>query len=387
MAIWNMLARLTMDSTAFDRNTSKARKSFRDLAEESTRTQKQFLGFAKGAVGLAAIGAAAYAAKRAFTSITDAAGAQDAAVRKLTAAYALTNDATTQNITVSRAFAEEIQNRTTLSDEMVLTEMAYGKTLGLSVEQIGKATIAAVGLTTQDISLHEAMKIVALAAKGETGQLKERGIILDKGTSKQEQFDDSLRQCAEKFKLAEAATKGASGAQAQYQNALQDTKAVLGEALLPTMTSFFTRMKTMLEDNKGAIKKWADDTVEGLEMVGQAFGAVEGNMSIRQRYDRLFPSYQKSLSEAVLSEKGQQFGYAKGGKSSVFIFPTKDNQEYIVRMIEAYERNQKKKLAGQGNTEGASTIGEMTSASGETATSAALNSDAVTNYIQRLKDE
>jgi lambda family phage tail tape measure protein len=275
MAIWNMLARLTMDSTAFDRNAGKARKSMRELSEESNRTGKRLLDLVGTGAKLAGIGGGLYAAKRIFADITGKAMAQQEAVRKLAAAYSLTNDATAENVSASEAFAASLQKRTTLADELILSEMAFGKTLGITTDRLGDATVAAIGLTSHGMELHEAMKIMALAFKGETGQLKERGILVDANLSAEEKFNELVRQGAEKFKLAEDATRGAAGAQTQFKNTLGDTEEVIGQTFLPTLQNAFTAIHDWLQDNQADIKAWAEGSVAALGWVAKIFLKVQ----------------------------------------------------------------------------------------------------------------
>lgn len=275
MAIWNMLARLTMDSTAFDRNAGKARKSMRELSEESNRTAKRLLDLVGTGAKLAGIGGGLYAAKRVFSDITGKAMAQQEAVRKLAAAYSLTNDATAENVSASEAFAASLQQRTTLADELILSEMAFGKTLGITTDRLGDATVAAIGLTSHGMELHEAMKIMALAFKGETGQLKERGILVDANLSAEEKFNELVRQGAEKFKLAEDATRSAAGAQTQFKNTLGDTEEVIGQTFLPTLQNAFTAIHDWLQDNQADIKAWAEGSVAALVWVAKIFLKVQ----------------------------------------------------------------------------------------------------------------
>lgn len=275
MAIWNMLARLTMDSTAFDRNAGKARKSMRELSEESNRTGKRLLDLVGTGAKLAGIGGGLYAAKRVFSDITGKAMAQQEAVRKLAAAYSLTNDATAENVSASEAFAAGLQKRTTLADELILSEMAFGKTLGITTDRLGDATVAAIGLTSHGMELHEAMKIMALAFKGETGQLKERGILVDANLSAEEKFNELVRQGAEKFKLAEDATRSAAGAQTQFKNTLGDTEEVIGQTFLPTLQNAFTAIHDWLQDNQADIKAWAEGSVAALGWVSKIFLKVQ----------------------------------------------------------------------------------------------------------------
>lgn len=357
MAIWNMLARLTMDSTAFDRNAGKARKSMRELSEESNRTGKRLLDLVGTGAKLAGIGGGLYAAKRVFSDITGKAMAQQEAVRKLAAAYSLTNDATAENVSASEAFAASLQQRTTLADELILSEMAYGKTLGITTDRLGDATVAAIGLTSHGMELHEAMKIMALAFKGETGQLKERGILVDANLTPQEKFNELVRQGAEKFKLAEDATRSAAGAQAQFANTLGDTKELIGQAFLPAMHNAFTGIHDWLESNQADIKAWASDFKEGVEIVTGAMDKLHekafSQSDIKTMFESFGPSKQESILKAYESHTGERFGYTTrvvpggiGGGAAVRVWEGPANEEYARKLIAAYRRDVQKRHAG-----------------------------------------
>jgi len=357
MAIWNMLARLTMDSTAFDRNAGKARKSMRELSEESNRTAKRLLDLVGTGAKLAGIGGGLYAAKRIFTDITGKAMAQQEAVRKLAAAYSLTNDATAENVSASEAFAASLQKRTTLADELILSEMAFGKTLGITTDRLGDATVAAIGLTSHGMELHEAMKIMALAFKGETGQLKERGILVDANLSAEEKFNELVRQGAEKFKLAEDATRSAAGAQAQFKNTLGDTKEVIGQTFLPALQNAFTAIHDWLQDNQSDIKAWASDFKEGVKIVTGAMDKLHekafSQSDIKTMFESFGPSKQESILKAYESHTGERFGYTTrvvpggiGGGAAVRVWEGPANEEYARKLIAAYRRDVQKRHAG-----------------------------------------
>lgn len=52
--------------------------------------------------------------------------------------------------------------------------------MGITADELERATVAAIGLAAKtNRDLPTTMRIVALAAQGETGQLKEMGIVID----------------------------------------------------------------------------------------------------------------------------------------------------------------------------------------------------------------
>lgn len=73
----NLVARLSMDYSGFDRNSKAASQSLRGLMADSNRTSQAFLGLAKAGLGLAGVGVSIYGVKQALTSVTrEAAGFQ-----------------------------------------------------------------------------------------------------------------------------------------------------------------------------------------------------------------------------------------------------------------------------------------------------------------------
>lgn len=81
--ISNLIARLAVDHSSFDRGMQNSRKSLRGLAEESATANKKLLGMAKSAFELAGIGVSLYAVKQAFVGAVKEAAAFETGMAKV----------------------------------------------------------------------------------------------------------------------------------------------------------------------------------------------------------------------------------------------------------------------------------------------------------------
>jgi hypothetical protein len=344
MAIWNMIARLTMDSTAFDRNSKNAQKSMRGLMAESLNLQKAVLSLGGTYLGARGIVAG-------LRSVTQAAMAQQKAESDLRASLARTGDATSGNMAAFQSYASEIQKLTTYSDEQILAQMAYAHNIGVATDQLDEATVAAIGLArAYNKDLATAYRLVSLASKGETGQLKEMGIVIDKNLSPRGKYNELIRQGTAAFRLETEYVKTASGAQAQMNNTWGDTKEILGNALLPAAQTAFQNLNNWLQSNQSAIKRWSSDFVEGVSIARDALASINDFMDqrpkdIRSRFDALPKTMQESIQQSYQSQTGFKFGYhdltAQGMMGGAmlpdqFVYPS--DEQYARDLLAAYER-------------------------------------------------
>jgi hypothetical protein len=239
--IQNLVARLTLDSSAFDRNAKASSKSMYGMMASSLSLQRTLVGLTAVYIGARSI----YSAIR---SVTQAAIQHESAERKVMAALALTGEATRGNLAAIEDYAAALQKQTIYSDEEILNQIAYAKSMGLSTSEIERATTAAIGLAAAyGKDLGQTMKTITLAAKGETGQLKEMGIVLDKSLSAREKYNEVLRQGTEKFHLAQSATEDTAGAAKQLSNSWEDLKKNASKGLLPFLDDFVKGLNLIVE--------------------------------------------------------------------------------------------------------------------------------------------
>lgn len=245
----------------FNRGTSGFASIRRDLGRTTTQLMQ-----------LAGLGAGLYGLERAYKSVTTAAMVQERAEADLHASLARTGDATAENISQLKSYASAIQRVTTYGDQQILQQMTYAHNVGAATDQLDEATVAAIGLAAAyDKDLRTAMRLVALAAKGETGQLKEMGIVISQNLSPQERYNQLIAIGTKNFELAAKQTQDTEGRHRQLLNAWGDTKETIGSALLPSMKTLFETMQGYLEQNQQDVRAWAEGTVRTLAWVAQKY--------------------------------------------------------------------------------------------------------------------
>jgi hypothetical protein len=221
--IHNLVARFRADTEAFDRNVNRSRQNMTRFGTATQNLQKQLLK-------IAGLGGGLYVAERGFRALLSTAAKQEKAERALAAAIG-------QEISEFKRYASEIQKVTVYGDDEILSQMAYAKNLGITTRKLEDATTAAIGLASKySKDLSTAMRLVALASQGETGQLKEMGIVIDQSLSKQQKYNEILKRGKDAFYLAEEAARDSTGTWKQFKNAASDASEIIGTPLLNNLT-------------------------------------------------------------------------------------------------------------------------------------------------------
>jgi len=154
------------DVGVYFRAYDQASGPMRSLGLTTQNLTKQF-------ATLAGVGGGLYGAVRLLGSMKDAAIEQDRAERALAASIG-------SNVDRWKSYAKSLQSVTIHSDEAILGAMTFAHNLGIEKEQLESVTRSAIGLSSRfNKDLDTSMRLIALASKGETGQLKEMGIVLD----------------------------------------------------------------------------------------------------------------------------------------------------------------------------------------------------------------
>lgn len=162
-----------------------------------------------------------------FIAAEEATSALDAAFRRL----GKTNAAYRRELTELNA---ELAKSTIYTTAELAASQALALNMGISSDNIKKATEAAIGLSAAyGKSLGEAMRMLALAANGNYIMLKRLGIQVDSSISPAENFAKILDQLAWTMEEAQAKTKTTGGAITQMNKSLAGAKAALGEQLAP----------------------------------------------------------------------------------------------------------------------------------------------------------
>ena len=188
-------------------------------------------------------------------------GQQEDAVNALSAALANAGEDAAAAVPKFKRFAAAMQQQTIYGDELILSQMAYAKNLGVTTDQLEDAAKAAIGLAAKyKIDLQTAMMLVGRASKGQTQMLTRYGIVMDESLSAQEKFNQLLVIGAGAFGLAEAEAKTMTGQLGQMKNAVSDAAEEIGKVLAPTVKRLALAVKEAARDfskSGDESKKWA----------------------------------------------------------------------------------------------------------------------------------
>jgi hypothetical protein len=218
-----------------------------------------------------------------------------------------------------RQFAASIQKMTTVGDEATLQMMQLGATVGqLTGDGLQEASVAAIGLSRAfKMDLEAAMRLVARAAVGETGQLKRYGIVLADTADKTAQFNELLAIGRRHFALAQAETQTFSGKWKQLSNAIGDAKEQLGAMIAEngTLMTTLDLAKQFMENIKGTAElmwlemrlglvRFQEDVRHALLDSARLAGEVAKRLSIKGGLDQLAGIW-------GMIAKGEPFSWSK----------------------------------------------------------------------------
>ena len=151
--------------------------------------------------------------------------------------------------------ASDLQAYTSYGDEATLATMALGLNMDISASQIEDVTKAAMGLAkSYGVDLNAAMMLFAKANKGVTSSLSRYGIIVDQTMSKEQQFNEVIRQSKALFENAAADTL--SEKISQVGNAYGDVKERIGEVVAKSFR---------LDEVAESITQWLSDVAQKLQ--------------------------------------------------------------------------------------------------------------------------
>ena len=255
--VHNLVARFRADTGTFDRNIKKSRDHMTRFGKDMQRVSRQLLAFGGGYILL---NRGVKGAVRAFME-------QEKAERSLMAA-------TNQSIGSFKKFASEIQKATIYGDELILSQMAYAKNLGVTTDQLEAATTAAVGLAAKyRLDLATSMMLVGRASQGQTQMLTRYGIVLSESLTAQEKFNAVLKIGAEAFHLAEADTETLEGAWTQFKNAAGD----FSETIVGAWVDVARGMDDVIDHYKG-LEKSAESAEEVMVRIKKNMPTFQTNM-------------------------------------------------------------------------------------------------------------
>ena len=157
--------------------------------------------FIKSFGAIAAIGAASFAAVGfAIKQTVDAAAEAEAAQNDLAIALRNAGDGSQAALQSSLDYSAALQRQTGISDELITATQTELVQYGLTGEALKIATQATLDLSTaKKMSLSAAADQVGKAFIGETGRLKQLGIVIDESVPKADRFRMAVEQMNDKF--------------------------------------------------------------------------------------------------------------------------------------------------------------------------------------------
>ena len=282
---------------AGDKSGKKFSKQFSGEFKRSTK-------FLFAGIGIGAITAIIGIRKliRSSKEFVQLAGVQQDAVNELNSSLKRSGKFTVQASKDFQDFASQLQQNSTIGDEVILKNAALIQSLGaLSTEGLKQATQAAADLAAAlGIDLTAAATLVGKAAVGEVGSFSRYGLVIKKGKTAAETFAKALTALQAKFGgAAQAQTKTFTGALEQLNNTFGDLKETVGEIITnsPAIVNLFKFL------SKEILK--VQNSLKGLNQEGDIVGNIlisflDLNIKV---IERMKNSYDKVMASLVRFKK------------------------------------------------------------------------------------
>lgn len=205
--------------------------------------------------GVAAVAAAAWGGKK----FVDAAMVQEEAVEKLNASLRNMGKFTKETSKELQDFASQLQNASTIGDEVVLDQLAFAQAMGASVDQSKDILKAAADMSSAlGIDLNSSVRNISKTLGGYAGELGEVIPELKNLTAEQLKAGLGVELLAGKYKgFALAATKTFGGGLEQLSNSVGDmfekigdiiVKSPLAKKIINVMNSIVTGLNKSFSD-------------------------------------------------------------------------------------------------------------------------------------------
>ena len=306
-----------------------------------------------------AIAAAAGATFMTIKNLTAAYMEEESAVLKLAVAMGNAGTYTRANLTALREYASTIQQTTKFGDELTIATMANLQTFGMEIDQLKRATKAAMDLSAaKGIDLLTASELIGKAFVGETATLARYGLIIDEDAAKTQKFEAVLGLIQNRFGgSATAELQTYAGQWQKIANWWGDLGEKVGLALLKTIeglqfsvgmlgAGFYTVLESILDVYSGIA--WV---AEKVPVVGDKFKGV-GDF-IRFQRDAYKGAKEAAIEfasanyDAMVSfdnvEKFADKVYGEGGGSggATTSGPTKEELDAIKKLAAEHDKARK----------------------------------------------
>lgn len=233
--IANLLIKLGGDSVEIDRMSKKVQKNFQTMAKDLSDFGKKFSLYVTTPL-----------AAGATISVRNADVQMQAEAKLL---KALNGRADIQRRLIEQA--AQLQNQSTVGDETIIKQQAYFASLGLTEEQIRKATEASVEMEAvfgdMGINMESAAKSIGVMFGGLLGELGEKIPQLKQFTAEELKAGKGLEYLLETYggTAKYMAGEGLNPVK-QMQNALGDLSEEVGKILLPVIKQLSVYLKGMI---------------------------------------------------------------------------------------------------------------------------------------------
>lgn len=172
-------------------------------------------------------------------------------------------------------FAKSIQKTTVYSDDMVISQMAVAKRLGVQTSMLESVARSAMGLSAKfGMDLPQAMMFLIRASQNSTMHLKKYGITIDENLTPQQKFNELLRIGLGYFDVTSKNASTTEGRIMQLKNSWNSFLVAIGEFLVKgtAVFSILEKMKTVIEDLTARWENMSD--AQKKNALGIAVGAA-----------------------------------------------------------------------------------------------------------------
>ena len=213
----------------------------------------------------AAVGAVMYGTAHAIEALAEAAMEQGKADLRMAAGLASVGANTAENRKEFKAWAEEIEQATAISDESIQGVMTTLTLVGrVSAEKLKETTQAALDLATVlDIDVTTAAMLMAKAAQGNTMALTRYGIVLDSTLGKGQKFAALMGVIKGRWnEQAQLMAGGLGAALTRLGLSYDNLKQAMGEGILQS-GNFRDVLATLNQGLVDGTKWFSENAVKG----------------------------------------------------------------------------------------------------------------------------
>lgn len=237
--------------------------------------------------------------------------------------------------------ASEIQSRSVIGDEVIISQQAYLASLGRTEQEIKDMIEASVQLSAATgMSLESAVKNLAKTYGGLTGELGESIPKLKELTAEQLKSGEAVKFVLNNYKgYAETAAKNGLGAMKQLKNAWGDLLEQVGTAMMP----FVTKVSRMLGVIVSAMQRVSPEVMKIIVTLGGLAAAI-GPVSLGiSGIIKLMPMLKTGLvalaspvgiAVTAILALGAAFLYAKQQKEALVSEMTSDFEKLSLSTLE-----------------------------------------------------